>query len=112
MKLTIPKKKEHKEEAETDVEAAAEKEQESPVNLVTHKNNILHSIFRMLECTSIFSKSTTLLDCMRTNLRFPTTSKGPSLNTRVFCTARATTMKKFLIRLWERLCLNLFSQGE
>ena len=36
-------KKEHKEEAKTDEET--EKEQEAPVLLVTHVNNLLHSIF-------------------------------------------------------------------
>ena len=47
------------------------------------------------------------MDCTRTNLTFPTTSREPSLNTRVFFTARGTTMKKFLMELWKRLCLNL-----
>ena len=49
---------------------------------------------------------------MRTNLTFPTTSRQPSLNTREFCTTRGTTMKSFMMKLWKRLCLNLFSQGE
>ena len=54
------------------------------------------------------SKLTTLMDCMRANLTFPTTSREPSLNTREFCTARGTTMKNFLMKLWKRLCLNIF----
>ena len=49
---------------------------------------------------------------MRTNLIVPTTSREPSLNTTEFCTARGTTMKKLLMKLWKLLCLNLFSQGE
>ena len=32
--------------------------------------------------------------------------------TREFCTARGTTTKNFLMRIWKRLCLNLLSQGE
>ena len=102
-------KKEHKEEAKAEEEEMALDE---AVPLVTHVNNILHSIFPMLKCTSTISKSTTLMDCMRTNLTFPTTLRGPFLNTREFCTARGMTMKNFLMKLCKRLYLNLFSQGE
>ena len=52
--------------------------------------------FPMLKCTSTINKFTTLMDCMRTNLTFPTTSREPSLNTREFCTARGRTMKNFI----------------
>ena len=45
---------------------------------------------------------------MRTNPRFPTTSREPSLNKRQLCTARGTTMKNFLLNFWKRLCVNLF----
>ena len=48
------------------------------------------------------------MDCMRTNLTFQTTSREPPLSTREFCTARGTTMKNFQMKLWKRLCLNLF----
>ena len=41
--------------------------------------------------------------CMRTNLILPTTSSEPSLNTREFCTARGTTMKNILMKLWKHL---------
>ena len=66
----------------------------------------------MLNCRSTINKFTTPMDCMRTNLIFPTTSRELSLNTREFCTARGTTTKNLLMKLWRRLCLNLFSQGE
>ena len=66
----------------------------------------------MLKCTSTISKFTTLMDCMRTNLTFPTNSMEPPVNTRDFCTAKDTTMKDSLMNLRKRLCLNLFSQGE
>ena len=46
-KLKIPKK-EHKEEAKMDEEATAE-EQEAPVSLVTHVNNIFSSMFSIVE---------------------------------------------------------------
>ena len=97
-------KKEHKEKANA--------EEEAPVPLVTHVNNILHSFFSLLKCTSTISKFTTLMDYMRTNLTFPTTSRESSLNTREFCTAGVTTMKNFLLKLWKRLCLDLFPQRE
>ena len=62
----------------------------------------------MLKSTSTISKFTTLMDCVRTNLTFPTFSREPSLNTTEFCTARGTTMKNFLMKLWKRYCLNFF----
>ena len=51
------------------------------------------------------------MDCMRTSHTFPTTSMWLSLNTKEFCTKGCTTMKNFLMKLWKRLCLNLFSTG-
>ena len=49
-KLTIPEKlrKEHKQEAKTD-EETAEEEQEDPVLLVIHVNNVMQSIFPNIE---------------------------------------------------------------
>ena len=52
------------------------------------------------------------MDCMRTHLTLPTTSREPSLNTREFCTAKGTAMNNFLMNLWKRLCLNHFPLGE
>ena len=86
-------KEEHKEEAKAEEEETAE--EEAPVPLVTHVNNLLHSFFPILKCTSTISKFTTLMDCMRANLTFPTTSREPSWNTREFSTARGTTKKNF-----------------
>ena len=100
-------KKEHKEEAKAEDEET--QKEEAPVSLVTHVNNILNSVFSNVEV--YFNNQQTLMDCMRTNLTFPTTSREPSLILREFCTARCTTMKNFLMKLWKRLCLNLFSQG-
>ena len=45
---------------------------------------------------------------MRTNLTFPTTSRGPSLNTRKLCTAKGTTLKNFPLKLRKLLCRNRF----
>ena len=104
------KKEEHKEEAKAEEEETAV--EDDPVPLVTHVNNILHSVFPMLKSTSTINNFTTLKACMRTNRIFPEISREPSPNTRKFCTARDTTKKKFLVKLWKRLCLNLFLQGE
>ena len=49
----------------------------------------------MLKCTSTISKFTTLMDCMRISLTFPTTSRGPILKTREFCTARGYENQEF-----------------
>ena len=102
-------KKEHKEETKADEEEMTE---EPPVPLITHVNNILHSIFSNVEryinnqqsCNSngLFVQKSYIFNNF-TEL---------SLNTREFCTARCTTMKNFLMKIWKRLCLNLFSQGE
>ena len=43
------KKKEHKDEAKADLETAVQEEQGVPVPPVTHVNNILHSIFSIVE---------------------------------------------------------------
>ena len=85
-KLTIATKfeKEHEEEAKTHKESTADENEEAPVPLVTHVHNILQSFFPLLKCTSTISRFATLMDCMRTNLTFPTNSRGPSLTTREF----------------------------
>ncbi len=94
-------KKELKEEAKADEEIlAAEKEQGDPVPLVTHVSNFLHSIFPMSKCTSAVSKFTIQMDCMRTNLTFPTTSREPSLYTRGFCSPSDTTTNTFVMIFW------------
>ena len=49
-------KKEHKEEAKADEETVvAEEDEEAPVPLVTHVNNILHPIF--FQCWSVHQQS-------------------------------------------------------
>ena len=99
-------KKEHKEEAKADEEA--EQEEEAPVLLLTYVNNILHLNFPMFRCTSKISKFTIQMVSMRTSLTFPTFSREPSPNTRELRSVTGTTIKKFFMKLWKRLCLNLF----
>ena len=91
-----------------DAEATVEEHQEAPVPLVTYVNNILHSIFSMLKCTSTISKSTTLMDCIGANLTVPTTSIEPSFITRAFCTARGNTTKNYLMKINEAPSRELF----
>ena len=107
---SIEVKKKHKEEAKADEET--EDDKEVPVPLVTQGNKFLLSTFQMLKYTSTFTKITIQMDCVRPSLTSPTTSRGLSLNSRGFCIARGTIMKNFLTNLWNRLCLNLSSQGE
>ena len=103
-------KKERKEEVERKRKRRRRKTLQFPSLLM--KRIFCTQFFPMLKCISTISKFTTLMDCMRTCITLPTSSMEPSLNTREFCTARGSTMKKFLMKLWKRLCLNLFSQGE
>ena len=103
-------KREHKDEAKAKEEEAVE--EDAPIPLVTHVNNISFQFFPVLKCTSTISKFTTLMDCMLTSPIFPTTSREPFLDTREFCIVRGTIMRDFWMKLWKRLCINLFSQGE
>ena len=104
-------KKEHKEEAKAEEEETAE--EDAPVPLVTHVNNILHSIFSNDE-VYINNQQTYNSNGLyaHKNCIFPTTSREPSLKTREFCNSRGTTTKNFLMKLWKRLCLKLFSHVE
>ena len=45
-----------------------------------------------------------------TNFTFPITSRGSYLNTRGFCIAKCTNVKKCPMKFWMRLCLKLSSQ--
>ena len=56
----------------------------------------------------MFILFTSLMVCMRTSLAFPTTPRGPFLNTREICTLKCMDMKIFLMRLWTHPCLNFF----
>ena len=104
-------KKEHKEEAKAEQGETAE--EDAPVPLVTPVNNILHSIFSNVE---VYINNQQIYNSnglyAHKSYIFKTSSRESSLNTREFCTARATTMKNILMKLWKRLCLNLFSLGE
>ena len=95
-----------------DEEETTEEEQEAPVSLLTYVKTILYSMFSDFEVYINNQQIYNSNGCMPTSLTFLTPSRGLSLNTKEFCTARGTTMKSFLIKFWKRPCLNLFSQGE
>ena len=108
-------RKEHKVEPKEDAAkdtADEQREEDSPVPLVTHVNSILHSFFPMLRCTSTSSKITIEIDCMRTSPIYPTTSREPFLSTRDFCIAKDMTKETPPMRSWKLPCPKHFSQGE
>ena len=72
-----------------------------PVFLVTRLDNNLRLIFPMLKTTWTISKFTTQMECMRTNLTFPTTSRRPSLNTREARAARGFDYEEFPVKIME-----------
>ena len=81
-------KQEHKEEGKAEEEETAE--EDDPVPLVTHVNNILHSIFSNVEVyinnQQIYNSNG--LYAHKSYISHLTISREPSLNTRKFCTAR------------------------
>ena len=86
-------KKEHEEEAKAEEEETAK--EDAPVPLVTHVNNILHSIFSNVELyinnQQIYNSNGLYAHKSYISRNF----KGPYLNTREFYFARDTTMKFF-----------------
>ena len=106
-------KKEHEEEVKADVETEEVEEQEAPVPLVIHVNNILHSTFSNVE---VYIKNQRIYNSNGLYAHKSYISnhfKGAISEYKGFCIARGTTMKTFLMKLWSRFCLSLFfSQRE
>ena len=92
-------KKERKEEAKEDEEATAEEEQEAPIPLLTHVENILQSIFSDVEVYINNQQIYNSIGLYAHKSHNSNNIKGSSLKTREFCTARGTTMKNFLMKL-------------
>ena len=88
-------KKEHKEEAKAEEQETAEEES---VLLVTHVNNILHSIFSNVELyinnQQIYNSNGLYAHKTYMSNNF----KGASSNTREFCTAKGTIMNNFRMK--------------
>ena len=103
-------KKEHKEEAKKD--DPLEKEEEAAVPLVTHVNNILHSIVSNVE-VYITNQQTYNSNGLYAHKSYICNNfKGTISEYNRVLHCEGTTMKNFLMKLWKRLCLNLFPQGE
>ena len=87
-------------------------EEDALVPLVTHVNEILQSIFSNVEVyinnQQVYNSNGLYAHKFYISNNF----KGAISEYKEFCTARATTMRNFLMKLWKHVCLNLFSQGE
>ena len=92
-------KKEHKKEkAKADEETIAEEEEkEAPVPLVTLVNNILHSVFSNI-VVSINNQHIYISNGLYAHKFYlSNTFSGSSMKMWDFCSARVTTMKKFVM---------------
>ena len=94
-------KRENKEETKADKEATAEEEQDALVLLVTHVNHILHSFFSNVE-VYINNQQNYNSDGLYSQKYYLSNQfKGAISDYRWFCTARGTTMKIFLMKIWK-----------
>ena len=97
-------KKEHNKKAKADEEETVE--EEATIPLVTHVNNILHSIFSNVE---VYINNQQIFNCNTLYAHKSYISNNFKRAVSEYkCTARVRTMKNFLMKLWKRLCLNLF----
>ena len=107
------RKIEHKEEAKADEGTlAAEEEQEPPFPLVTYVNNKFHSIFSNVEVYVNNQHKYNSNGLYAQKFYISNNFKALSLNTKEFCTARGTTRKSFLLKLWKRFYGNRFTKRE
>ena len=99
-------KKEHKEVAKAEEEETAE--EDAPAPLVTHVNNILHSIFSNVEVyinnQQIYNSNGLYAHKSYISNKF----KGAISEYKGLLHCGGTTMKNLWMKLWKRLCLNLF----
>ena len=97
-------KKEHKEGAKAEEEETAE--DDAPVPLVTHVNNILHSIFSNVEVYINHQQIYNPYGLYAHKFYISNNFKGAiSVYKGVL---HCTIMKKILMKLWSRFWLNLF----
>ena len=102
-------RKEHKDEAKAEEEELAEEES---VPLVTHVNNILHSTFSNVEVYVNNQQIHSSIGPDAHKAYISNNFKGAISEYNGVLHCKATTLKNFLVKLWKRLCLNLFSLGE
>ena len=102
-------KKEHKAEAKVAVET---EEDEAPVPLVTHVNNILHSVSSNVD---VYINNQQIYKANGSHAHKPYISnnfKGAIFEYKEVLDCKGMTMKNFLTKLWNRFYLNLISQRE
>ena len=101
-------KKEQKEDAKAEEEETAE--ENDPVPLVTHVNNILHSIFSNVE---VYINSQQIYNSNGLYAHKSYISNNFKGAISEYKGVLHCVMKNLLMKLlWKRLCLNLFSQGD
>ena len=106
---TIEEKK-HKEEAKAEEQEIAE--DEAPVSLVIHVNIILLSIFSNVE---VYFNNQQIYNCKELYAHksyISNSFKGAISEYEGVLHCEGYDYEEFLMKLWKRLCLNLFSQGE
>ena len=103
-------KKEHKEEVKAEEEETAE--EDDPVPLVTHVNNILHSIFSNVEVYINNQQMYNSNGLYAHKSYISNNFKGAISEYKGVLHCEDTTIKNFLMKSWKRLCLNHFSRGE
>ena len=103
-------KKEHKEEAKAQEEETAE--EDAPVPLVTHLNNILNSFFSNVEVYINNQQICNTNGLYAHKIYFSNNFKGSISGNKGALHCKGYDYEEFLDELWKRLRLNLFSQGE
>ena len=103
-------KKENKKEAKAEEEETAE--EDAPVSLITHVNNILHSIFSNVEVyinnQQIYNTNGLYAHKSYISNNF----KGAISEHMGILHWEGYDYEELPMKLWKRLCLNIFSQGE
>ena len=94
------KKKEDKDESVVFTETGTDdSDEEEEVARVTYVNNIMHSIFSIVEVYINNQQIYISNGSMHTSLTFQTTLRQPSLKTSEFCIVKAMTMNRILVIL-------------
>ena len=90
------KKKEHKHSSVVFTETGDDEGKQEEVARVTYVNNLIHSIFSIVEVYIINQQIYNSNGLYAHKFSFQTTFRQPSLNTREFCIVKAMTMNRIL----------------
>ena len=100
LKLVKLYKKEVKEEHNEGEDKKGDTDDNDEVPLITHVNNIMHSIFSNVEVYITISKVTIQMDFMLINLKLQTFLKGPSRSIGECHIAEGMTLKQIRKMVW------------